>query len=258
MTTARDIARDHACSDKAGLRAFLARNPFPNAATLGFFYREKMRAIHEVTPRAPLKRILDVGGGQSGLTALLYPDAYVTILDVDPGYGRSSCNQWPGVEYVCGDAVAMPFDDDTFDAVMLFDVLEHVREDARLVAEVQRVLKTDGIIVVSTPNENWRYPYYAFMESIAPPEQQLMQEWGHVRRGYSLSELTALFGRPPERTASFINPFTALGHDISFATVGHRARLALWLLASPITLTGYALGKFIKRGTETAALWKGR
>ena len=258
MKGARDIARDHACSDKAELRAFLARNPFPNAATLGFFYREKMRAIHDVSPRAPLKRILDVGGGQSGLTALLYPDARVTILDVNADYGRSPCNRWPGVDYVCGDAVAMPFAERNFDAVMLLDVLEHVREDARLVTEVRRVLKSDGSIVVSTPNENWRYPYYAFMKSIAPPEQQLMQEWGHVRRGYSLSDLTALFGEPPEQTASFINPFTALGHDISFASVGHWARLALWLVASPVTLAGYAFGKFIKRGTETAALWKGR
>src|SRR5688572_23393019 len=50
---------------------FLAHNPFPSPLTLGFFYREKMRAIHRVAPDAPFEEILEVGGGRSGLTHLL-------------------------------------------------------------------------------------------------------------------------------------------------------------------------------------------
>ena len=69
---------------KRPLRAFLAMNPFPHPMTEGFFYREKMRAIHRVAPDAPFTRILEVGGGRSGLTRMLYPDATVVNLDMDP------------------------------------------------------------------------------------------------------------------------------------------------------------------------------
>ncbi len=66
---------------KTHLSEFLTQNPFPHPLTLGFFYREKMRAIHRVAPDEPFDRILEVGGGRSGLTAMLYPRARVTNLD---------------------------------------------------------------------------------------------------------------------------------------------------------------------------------
>lgn len=254
----RQVPRDPRCAHKAELGAFLARNPFPDPRTLGFFYREKMRAIHRIAPRTRLERILDVGGGQSGLTALLYPDAQVTTLDLDPAYGKVAPNRWDGVRFVCGDATAMPFADESFDAVMMLDLLEHVPAHDRVVAEANRVLRSGGFILVSTPRDTWRFPYYGFMKPICRTEEELFAEWGHVRRGYSLDDLTALFGRPPEATGGFINAATALGHDISFARLGRRKRLALWLAASPLTWLGYVLGRGAKSGTEVVGLWRKR
>ena len=73
---------------KAPLRAFLARNPFPNGWTDGLFYREKMRAIHRIAPgdigiEDTRATILEIGGGRSGLARLLYPHAAVVTLDLD-------------------------------------------------------------------------------------------------------------------------------------------------------------------------------
>jgi 16S rRNA A1518/A1519 N6-dimethyltransferase RsmA/KsgA/DIM1 with predicted DNA glycosylase/AP lyase activity len=59
---------------KTPLDYFLSRNPFPHPLTQGFFYREKMRAIHYIAPDRPFEDILEVGGGEGGLTALLYRD----------------------------------------------------------------------------------------------------------------------------------------------------------------------------------------
>ena len=78
---------------KAALSQFLARNPFPNGLTDGLFYREKMRAIHRVAPDLATKqsapsRILEVGGGRSGLAGLLYPGSQCVTLDLDPALGR--------------------------------------------------------------------------------------------------------------------------------------------------------------------------
>ena len=68
---------------KPPLDRFLARNPMPRPWTTGFFYREKMRAIYRVAPDKDFSTILELGGGQSGLTALLYPHARVINVDID-------------------------------------------------------------------------------------------------------------------------------------------------------------------------------
>lgn len=52
---------------------------------------------------------------------------------------------------VQADAIALPFDDDTFDRVIASEVLEHVPDDARAMAELARVLKPSGRMAVTVP-----------------------------------------------------------------------------------------------------------
>jgi SAM-dependent methyltransferase len=254
--SARSIARDPECPEKASLAAFLARNPFPNPYTLGFFYREKMRAIHRTAPAEPMERILDIGGGRSGITALLYPEAQVVSLDIDDAHASAACNNWPGVEFVCADAVRLPFPDRCFDAVVLFDLLEHVPDDGAVAREVKRVVRRGGWVLISTPKETWRYPHFRILSPICPPEEELFSQWGHVRRGYSHADLAELFGRRPDRVASFCSPSTALGHDIAFSKLRPRIKKAAWLATSPLTYLGYALDQAPNRGSEHVAAWR--
>lgn len=204
---------------KAPLSNFLACNPFPHPLTQGFFYREKMRAIHRITPDESFQNILEIGGGQGGLTALLYPRSQVTNIDINPQYADAPCNKQKQVRFVCGDATDLPFASQSFDTVTMFDVLEHISDCEKAVLEALRVLRPQGFLLISTPNENWRFPYYKFMQSICPDEAEIMAEWGHVRRGYTLDELKVLIGVSCQRYATFINPVTVLCHDIAFSTL---------------------------------------
>ena len=53
---------------------------------------------------------------------------------------------------VCrGDAVRLPFPDDTFDRIIAAEVLEHIPDDEAAMAELQRVLKPGGTIAVTVP-----------------------------------------------------------------------------------------------------------
>ena len=241
---------------KAPLKEFLDHNPFPEPLTLGFFYREKMRAIHYIAPSQPLQAILEVGGGQSGLTALLYPQAQITNLDLNPQYAQVPCNQQQRVCFVCGDATALPFENQSFDAVTMFDLLEHVPDHQKAVTEALRVLRPDGFLLMSTPNENWQFPYYKFMKSICPSEAEVMAEWGHVRRGYTLAELQVLINLPCQGYATFINPLTVLGHDVAFSRLSYRWRKFLCRMLSPLTWLSYHLHQPQSKGTETASVWQ--
>ncbi|WP_374469563.1 class I SAM-dependent methyltransferase [Phenylobacterium sp.] len=245
---------------KTPLGAFLARNPFPHGLTDGLFYREKMRAIHRIAP-ARLRqddvrpRILDIGGGRSGLAWLLYPDAEVVSVDIDPALAA----QGPGAGraiFVCADALRLPFGDGVFDAVTLFDVLEHIPDDARAAAEAARVTRPGGVVLVSTPTAAWRYPYFRALAPLCPHESELMAEWGHVRRGYRSEDLRRLFGKPPEARASFINGLTAFFHDVAFSRLGRRKRRLLYALAAPLTALGYLLHHPAMTGAEIAGAWR--
>jgi GT2 family glycosyltransferase/ubiquinone/menaquinone biosynthesis C-methylase UbiE len=241
---------------KAPLRPFLARNPFEDPLTLGFFYREKMRAVHRVAPDETYEHVLEVGGGRGGLTALLYPRARVTNVDADASYADSPVNRRPNVRFVHGDATALPFPDESFDAVTLFDVLEHIPDDSAAVAEALRVLRPGGALLVSNPSERWRFPYHAALRRVCRTEEQMLEEWGHVRRGYSLEQLGELTGLACERRATFINPVTVLAHDLSFSRLPRRVRRAAVGALAPLLWPAYARHRAGTRGTEVASLWR--
>ena len=46
----------------------------------------------------------------------------------------------------------LPFNDETFDLVLLLDVIEHLFDPDHVVQEIQRVLKKGGYVIITTPN----------------------------------------------------------------------------------------------------------
>lgn len=241
---------------KAGRSPFLRQNPFPNPLTEGLFYRDKMRAIHRVAPEGPLRTILEVGGGSSGLTAMLYPDAKIVNVDLEAAHGHAPLPTRRKVSFVCGDATRLPFSDTSFDAVTLFDVLEHIPDDRRALEEAWRLLRSGGFLLLSSPNAHWRFPYYRAFKPLCPTDAQVMADWGHVRRGYSSEELEQLVGAPIEARATFINPVLVIGHDVAFSRLPAGVRRRVCAAVTPLSWLGYAAHRAGTRGTETAYRWR--
>lgn len=242
---------------RASLRQFLAANPFPHGWTDGLFYREKMRAIHRTAPAtlAPGEKVLEIGGGRSGMASYLYPDADITTLDLDPEFATQQPANAKS-HFVCGDARSLPFPDESFGVVTLFDVLEHIPEDEKAVAEALRVTRPGGHVLVSTPHISWHYPAYKWMSRFCPHESVLMNEWGHVRRGYTRERLVELFGAEPVSAATFINRGTGFYHDIAFSHLPRPARLLAYAAAAPVVAVAYASHGPDTPGTEMAFAWR--
>ncbi|MGI9519892.1 MAG: class I SAM-dependent methyltransferase [Pirellulaceae bacterium] len=58
-----------------------------------------------------------------------------------------------GCEFVCADATSTGLSPDSLDVVVSFETIEHVQDDEALINEFARLLKADGLLICSTPNQ---------------------------------------------------------------------------------------------------------
>jgi ubiquinone/menaquinone biosynthesis C-methylase UbiE len=88
--------------------------------------------------------VLDIGAGDGLITYLV--GAKTKGIEFEPNGVRLA--QEHGVDVIQGDAYALPFDDNSFDACMLIDVLEHFDRPLDALREARRVAP---ILYVNTP-----------------------------------------------------------------------------------------------------------
>jgi len=98
--------------------------------------------------------VLDLGCGQGGATDALTNHSELCIgLDIAGKFVK--LNQ--RTKFVQANAHFLPFKDNSFDIIVMQDVLEHVRGTERLLKEIKRVLKKKGLIYATFPP--FYFPY---------------------------------------------------------------------------------------------------
>lgn len=102
-------------------------------------------------------KVLDVGCGAGLLTNFLSTKGHqVSGIDISQKSLdiAKKKDKTRSVEYVCASAYALPFENESFDVVTAMDVLEHVEDPQKLIAESSRVLKKGGLFFFHTFNRN--------------------------------------------------------------------------------------------------------
>jgi len=104
------------------------------------------------------KDILDAACGEGyGSHMMVKKAKSVTGLDIDSNTIKHAQNRYKSdnLTYIEGSCSALPFESNSFDVVTSFETLEHLEHQQQMLAEFNRVLKSDGILIISTPDKKY-------------------------------------------------------------------------------------------------------
>lgn len=104
-------------------------------------------------------RLLDVGFGEGFGSAIVSPHVreYVGAeVERDAVEHASRIYAGPNVSFVHYDGAVLPFEDGSFDLVISFQVMEHVKDVEGYLREISRVSAPGATVLIVTPNRNHR------------------------------------------------------------------------------------------------------
>ncbi len=103
------------------------------------------------------KKVLDLACGEGYGTYMLAREAeYVAGVEIDKLTVQHARSRYvkDNLEFIEGSILAVPIEgENKFDIAVCFEAIEHVAEHDKLLSEVKRLLKDDGLFIVSTPNK---------------------------------------------------------------------------------------------------------
>ena len=155
-----------------------------DAMSVGIHRLWKEALIDWMAPR-PGMQLLDVAGGTGDISFRfldrLKGDGHATVCDMtqamlDEGALRAEKRGLTNVDWICGDAMALPFADRSFDAYTIAFGIRNVTRVQDALSEAYRVLKPGGRFLclefsqIPSPGLQWIYDRYSF--NIIPPMGQ--------------------------------------------------------------------------------------
>jgi len=168
--------------------------PFnPNITYPAYLTRNRLlKTIALVSPKLN-GRLLDFGCGAKPYKSLFNVDEYVGLDFENPGHPH--LNEQIDVFY---DGKKLPFEDNSFDAVFSSEVFEHVFNLEDILTELNRVLKQDGMMLITcpfsiceheVPNDFARYSSYSIKYLLEKNGFEVIEQY---KTGNSLETISQL------------------------------------------------------------------
>ena len=193
----------------------------------GAIRHEHLHRYAWCVPLALGKDVLDIACGEGYGSAMLARSAKsvcgVDIAEEAVDHAREAYGAIPGLRFLQGDAAAIPLPDASVDLVVSFETIEHHDRHFEMLAEIRRVLRPDGILVISSPNR----PVYAEAEGqhnefhvkeldFHEFDQVLSSQFPAVAYfGQRLATGSSIYSLKPDASRSTFTIFTDDGQDVA-------------------------------------------
>jgi ubiquinone/menaquinone biosynthesis C-methylase UbiE len=177
-----------------------------------YFQRRKTAAIKKLLRASDGEIILDIGCGSGVQIMALNVNSPKFLIGTDISldaliYAKNK--NITGSEFVRCDAQHLPFKSHSIDKIICAEVIEHLNKPKLMIDETQRILKNNGSIVITTPNEISIWGVYEFMWDMFGRGRNYGET--HLRF-FSTSDLDEYFKsfKTKSYTLFFISPLVAL------------------------------------------------
>jgi SAM-dependent methyltransferase len=159
--------------------------------------------------------VLDVACGEGYGSALLSQVARKVIgIDIDSETVSHAKNayQAANLEFHHGDCARLPLDDACVDLVVSFETIEHHDQHTEMIREIRRVLRPDGVLLISSPNRpefnrdrSEPYPFHIKELDYGEFDALLRAEFRNVEFYAQRSQAGSLAAPLHDQDASFTN-----------------------------------------------------
>jgi ubiquinone/menaquinone biosynthesis C-methylase UbiE len=151
-------------------------------------YREDIKLILKNLPTAG--NILEAGCGIGSVCNYLSQITNAKIIGVDistEALKNLKLNNSSNIEFIKGDIRNLPFKNNSFSLITSLGVIEHLDNPRGAIIEMERVLKEDGILFISTPNS------YCISDRVIKFLKMKIKKWRYGKEeSFSLSQLKDL------------------------------------------------------------------
>ncbi|GGL38136.1 hypothetical protein GCM10011588_60940 [Nocardia jinanensis] len=125
----------------------------PGIAEENYWFRRHEIVYDRLLSRCADKVVLEAGSGEGyGANMIAGVAQAVVGLDYDRGAAVHVRTRYPAVHMIRGNLAALPLPEAAVDAVVNFQVIEHLWDQAEFLRECLRVLRPGGELLISTPN----------------------------------------------------------------------------------------------------------
>ena len=212
--------------------------------------QRKLAEIERALGPTDGRRLLDLGSDNGVVSLLLrrrggsWASADLTEESVN------SIRELVGEDVHRVDGRVLPFADAAFDGVVVVDMLEHVPDEAAFLAELARVTRPGGRLVVNTPHLK-----HTLLRRLRHALGQTDEKHGHLRPGYTpegLSRLLRAAGFTPEAHRTYSRFFSELvdtGINWGVGRLGKKGS------AKGMVVTGADVGRHAKAFRAYSAIY---
>lgn len=182
-----------------------------------FWFAHRNDLLASALKRFPMDgAFLDIGGGNGVVSARLAAEGIETVLIEPAEQGAHNAHKRGLTNVICATLEEAGFTPQSFGGAGLFDVIEHIEDDAAILSSAHRVLRPGGVLAVTVPAFEWLWS--------AQDDRA-----GHFRR-YDSAQLRRVL--------------EATGFDVQYTTYCFAA------LTAPVFILRSVRHRLLGRGTE--------